>query len=181
MRLRLSLCAVLLAVCAVPARAASVTYNLIEGPDGPNPGTVAAILVFASPPASPDSAWTTTGIGDILSWEIIDPAGAPAGSYAPFTLTEGFSSPTGATLDQGDLTAHMGSQSVFVAASPAAGNDRIGPLGTTRGEPIAGDWVLAAATVPEPSSAVLVGTAALAGLAAWPRRQARRWGRRTRT
>jgi hypothetical protein len=41
-----------------------VTYDFIEGALAPDPGTVGAFFVFASPPASATSGWNTANVAD---------------------------------------------------------------------------------------------------------------------
>src|SRR5262249_37450249 len=107
---RLTLCT-LLALCVAPARAASVTYNFIDASNAPHPGTIGAILTFASPPASPDHEWVTMINADILDLQVTDSAIAPTGHYSA-TMTDPVNDPVisdkGTELDSGDIDGGMG-------------------------------------------------------------------------
>ena len=81
-RCRLALCVLALSSCAISARAGSVGNFFFEGSDGPKPGSVAAFLLFASPPAEPDAGWTTSSVADIADFRILDSALAPIGVHA---------------------------------------------------------------------------------------------------
>jgi hypothetical protein len=176
---RLSLGALALTLWAVPAQAALVTYHFIEGAEAPNPGRVGAILEFASPPAFPDQSWEIdSGTDSILSFRITDSAVAPVGSYTP-SFAERVTSSTGARLDSGNIVGDMmtgqGTVQAETFISGLPGGDILEMVGVGGGFQPHGDWVLAvAAAVPEPSSFLLAGTAALAGLGVWVRRRASR-------
>jgi PEP-CTERM motif len=163
-----AMCAIVL--CAASASAGSVRYNFIEGSPAPDPGTVGAFFVFASPPASATSGWNISNVADVLDFEITDPKISTVGSY----LKNGILDPPivsndGTSLDQGGYTASgPGNLIVEVDLGPNAGQTLV--LGLMEA---AGDFVLAPAAVPEPSSLILAGTAALAGLGCWMRRRGR--------
>lgn len=167
--------AAVLALCTASARAGSVTYDFVETGAGGvgTPGLIGAILTFASPPASPDSTWTTALSSDVLGFQFTDSAVAPVGSYAPFVVIV-VGSDAGTTLDAGTISGQMGSNVVATQILFGdIGNSNIQYIGHGTPTPFYGDWVLAAASVPEPSSFVLAGTAALAGLGLWARRRRR--------
>jgi PEP-CTERM motif len=154
--------ALALAICTGSAKAASVTYDFIEGSTAPNPGMIGGIFVIASPPASATSGWSGD-YTDVISYQITDPSIGMVGFYTP---TEGtVSSSTGAELDGGGIGSVLGANVTNSKANFAAGT--LNSSGHTLAH---GTFVLAAA-VPEPSSLVLAGTAALAGLGLWTRRR----------
>jgi hypothetical protein len=159
-RIAFAAVALALAICTGSAEAASVTYVFVEGSTAPNPGTIGGIFVIASPPASATSGWSGTG-SDVLSYQITDPAIGAVGFYTPETALT-LSSSTGAELDGGEIVAFMGAYGSRTAFST-------GHLQGSNAS-VTGTFVLAA-SVPEPSSLVLAGTAALAGLAVWARRR----------
>ena len=149
------------------ANAGSVTYDFIEGPSAPDPGTVGAFFVVASPPASATSGWSTSNAADVLELEITDPKIGPVGSYLTGIVVE-LISLDGKFLDAG----------FYIAGNAGTGLVQfeigVGPNGTTIDGPTGeatGQFVLA--TVPEPSSLLLAGTASLAGLGLWARRRGR--------
>jgi PEP-CTERM motif len=156
-------------LCAVSASAGSVTYDFIEGPDAPNPGTVGAFFVFASPPASAMTGWSTNNTADVLNFEITDPKIGQVGSY---TIGSVFVDPVvsqnGTSLDNGQYLSfsNIPSALVLVILGSTPNSDRI-----QNGVTTTGNFVLA--PVPEPSSLMLAGTAALAGLGCWMRRRGR--------
>ncbi len=159
-----SLFAAALILSAGPARAASVTYDFIEAAGSPNPGTVGAFITFASPPAEPNMGWTLSALTDILAVQVTDSAIGPVGAYTPSGFV-GVGSATGALMDFGaiETTSPAGDGFTFAGQSTPglASIDGLGKFNP-------GTFALA---VPEPSSLVLAGTAALAGLGAWARRR----------
>ncbi len=162
-------CIALAAVLALSAGAAragsSVTYNFIEGPHGPNPGTVGGILTFASPPASDTAGWSTDSLADVLSFQITDPA-LGSGFYTPTDITTVVST-TGAALNSGSVKdLGMGGH---VNAAAFFGDGPVGGFLEARSY-TTGAWV-AASSVPEPSSLVMAGIASTAGLGLWARRR----------
>jgi hypothetical protein len=70
-----------LVLCAASASAGSIRYDFIEGALAPDPGTVGAFFVFASPPASATSGWIIANPADVLDFEITDPKIGPVGPY----------------------------------------------------------------------------------------------------
>ena len=161
--------AVLLACCGVPANAthAVVLYEFIEASTGPNPGGVGATLLFDAPPASATSGWSTSTNFDILNFNITDPAIAPVGFYSS-SIQTAIVSNNGMSLDSGEIVGTMGSVMVDTVLD---GNF------SSLQEIISGDamgaWVLGVQSVPEPSSFVLAGIAAVAAVGAWARRRNR--------
>jgi hypothetical protein len=165
MSIRTAALAAVLALCAAPARAGSLTYDFIEGPTAPHPGTIGASITFTSPPASPDSPWLTGTHADVLDFQILDASIAPIGSYIiSFVIANPIVSLSGPDLDGGAFQG-TGPAGVTGLLSLVLHLDRlIGP-----NAPVDGDFVVA--PVPEPSSLALAGIATLAGLGAWARRR----------
>ncbi len=161
-----------LALCAVPTRAGSVTYDFIDL--APNTGEVGAIMTIASPPASPDSAWSTTNSADILSFQLTNQFSFGAGAYSPI-ITSSVGSSTGTTLDSGLFTGTQGIYNLLVVLTGAENDSTInvsfqqGGSGDNIGA--TGQWVLAPTAVPEPSSLAMAAIAAVVGVSAWARRR----------
>ncbi len=157
-----------------PCGAGSVTYDFIEGAGGPNPGTTGGILTFASPPASPDTSWSTSSVADVLDFQITDSAISQVGSYnlngTPPTVT----SLTGARLDSGNVTGFFisGGSSIMANFSTTPGQSIIFGFGLAAAS-TPGDWVLATAAVPEPSSLVMgsISIALMGGITVLKRRR----------
>jgi hypothetical protein len=160
--------AAVLALGALQAQAGSIAYNFVEGGAfAPHPGMIGATLTFDVPPASPDSGWTASA-PDVLSFIILDSAIAPVGSY---TVTGGYAvSLTGAMLDAGVIQASTGGITIATIPSSAPGVSFVEITAGGQGGSN-GDWLLANASVPEPSSLVMAGIAALAGMRVWMRRR----------
>jgi hypothetical protein len=159
---------VVLVLGAASASAGSITYDFVEDSGGPNPGTVGGFFVFASPPASATSSWSTSNPADVLDFEITDPKIGPVGSYLGFPAFVGpISSNNGTSLDAGAYLAEnaAGNLGLTVQLGPAPLADEI----VVAQNIATGNFVL----VPEPSSLLLAGTATLAGLGFWVRRRSR--------
>jgi hypothetical protein len=170
MSIRTAAFAAVLALCAAPARAGSLTYDFIEAPGSPNPGTIGASITFASPPASPNSGWNTINNADVLDFQILDASIGPIGSYITnFGILGAIVSNSGPDLDGGAFQG-IGPNSTlaFVTLSFTPQGDII----STPNNEVNGDFVVA--PVPEPSSLALAGIATLAGLGAWARRRSAR-------
>jgi hypothetical protein len=157
MMFRAAILAVSLALGAGSARAASVTYDFIEAQGAPHPGTVGAILTFASPPAEPNAGWTGH-VADILSFQITDAAVAQVGSYTPFAGST-IASLTGAKLDSGAILAMSGAKAIFGSFSTAPGTSvlvDVSPSNSGATNGVLGDWRLVpAVATPEPSTFAL--------------------------
>ncbi len=164
--------AAILVITAVPARAGSVVYDFMEAGIAPHPGDVGAVLAFASPPASPVAGWTTSSTADVLAFQIIDSAIAPAGSYSP-DLAATVVSTTGAMLDSGSIIGGLNHVAIETFIVSGSGESLIVNLQVGSG--VRGDWSLAlSGAVPEPSSLFMAGTAAAVGLAVASRRRSSR-------
>jgi hypothetical protein len=164
--------AAILMISAVPARAGSVVYAFIEASTAPHPGQAGAILTFASPPALPDAGWTASSTADILAFQVIDSAIAPAGFYTP-DLAATVVSSTGAMLDAGSIIGGLNHIAIQTAIDSGPGQSLIVNLQVGTG--VGGDWSLALGqAVPEPSSLFMAGTAAAVGLAVASRRRSSR-------
>ncbi len=163
--LRISAVVILLACLAVPANAGSVTYDFIESGGGSLTGGIGAVFVFNSPPASSTAYWGTYNLGDVLSFQVLDPDLSNPGAPTPL-LSIAVESFTGASLDQGNFSA-LNSDGAVLNGFFNGPESVI----TAIGAPVFGGWV--AASVPEPSTLVLSGIAAIAGLGACARRRKR--------
>ena len=164
---RIAIAAVVLALGTVPARAGSVTYDFIEGQFSPNPGMVGAILTFASPPAYANMPWTTSANADILSFQITDPAMVPVGSYVA-TIAETVVSTSGGTLDSGIIDGNNAGFLINTIITSTPDSSYITNVNEATSFP--GDWVVSS-SIPEPSSLIQAGIAALASLGIWTRRR----------
>jgi hypothetical protein len=157
-----------------PCDAGSVTYDFIEGAGAPNPGTVGGILTFASPPASPDTSWSTSSVADVLDFQITDKKISAVGSYnlngSPPTVT----SLTGARLDSGNVYGFFisGGYTIDATFSTNPGQSIIVGYGLAAPS-TPGDWALATAVVPEPSSLVMgsISIALMGGIIVLKRRR----------
>jgi hypothetical protein len=169
MSIRAATLAAVLALCAAPARAGSLTYDFIEGPGSPHPGTIGASITFASPPAEPNSFWATFHTTDVLDFQILDASIAPIDSYMTnFIIPSTIASDNGQDLDSGSFFGrgpNFTGVSVLLFSGP--NQDAI----VAPNNVVTGDFVVA--SVPEPSSLALAGIATLAGLGAWARRRGR--------
>lgn len=152
------------------AEAGSVSYDFIEGTGAPHPGTIGAIVTFASPPASATAGWSTTNNSDVLSFEILDSAIGPVGYYGLLHL-EGSTvgSDTGFTIDTGEIIGQMGSiglQASFNSPLDGSPSRLRVSMGNKPG-------VFQVASVPEPSSLVLAGIGAIVAAGYGLRRRGR--------
>jgi PEP-CTERM motif len=157
-----------LALYAGAAMGGSVTYDFIEETGSPNPGMLGGLLTFSSPPAFPNSFWTTSSGADILGFQITDPAIGPVGSYlSGLEFIVPIASSDGTSLTQGDLVGiNSGVAKAEAFMNPGFDNSMLNSTLLTG----FGQWVLAS-SVPEPSTLVLAGCAAAAGLGVWARRR----------
>ena len=87
----------LLIAIASGATAGTATYDFIQTS---NNDTVGAVLVFATPPASPNAAWSTSDSSAVLSFQITDNFDLGPGFY-PASIATTVSSSTGARLELG--------------------------------------------------------------------------------
>ena len=174
MRVRCICFAVLLFFCVASANAGTVTWEFVES----SGGTIGGFLTLNSPPVdlTPGAAWTATTT-DVVSFSLADPNIGPVGAYNlnlnVASILEG--------KGQDFINTHeVSGQNAAgdVAFSNISGTSNASDLGvglaSGGGGSVNGNWVLMPAAVPEPSSLVLSGIAALAGAGAWTRKMLKR-------
>jgi hypothetical protein len=173
---RLVLCVLVSVCCVVPARAGRVAYLFVEGSDGPDPGSVGALLLFESPPAETDAGWTISNVADIIEFSILDSKLAPVGDYTPTISSPSISSTTGATLDFGVLFGQMTPLGAVLATFDSSPGSSL-LVNELTGVNSQGDWLFTGSlSVPEPSSLAMAASAATAGVMLWMRRRRRSHG-----
>ena len=158
----------LFGVCAASASAGSLTYNFIEGSSAPNPGEIGATITVLSSPAIATAGWSTDNPANVLSLNIIDSSLFPGGYTGPMlvdALALNLVSLTGSNIDDAVLQSTTQNLTVAISTTATSFND-------PNSNDIAGAW-LASAAVPEPSSFLLAGTAAIAVLGVFVRRRSR--------
>ncbi|WP_165223309.1 PEP-CTERM sorting domain-containing protein [Aquisphaera insulae] len=165
----------ILAWCVTPAQAGQITYEFVQGSDGPHPGEVAAALIFAEPPAFPDAGWKTSDVASILQFSVLDADFAQLGTYTP-QLVQEIRSETGSILIGGQITGLANGVAIHTLMDLDSGQSLLVNLVTGKG--IHGDWIAvvqAPGAVPEPSTLAMAGIGVVACLAA---RALARHGRR---
>jgi hypothetical protein len=164
---RVAVITAFLMVHAIPVRAGTVTYDFIQTSQD---DTVGAILVFATPAASPSTSWSTSDSGAVLSFQITDNFPVGPGFY-PASIFSTVSSLTGGQLDSGGIE---GSQGDFIASTSISSIADQSDIGVSHDDFAAisfGNWVFAGSSVPEPSTFVLSVVAGVVGLGLWARQR----------
>ena len=175
MNLRPIVLAVVLAFGATSSQAGTVTWQFVETTGGSGAGTIGGLLTLNSPPVdiTPGVSWTAL-TADVVNFAILDPTIGPVRSYD-------------LSLNVASILEGIGPD--FVNVHEVSGENGVGDVAFSNinegpglsdlgvglvdggGGDAHGDWVLAQAAVPEPSSIALAASAALAGVAAWVRRR----------
>jgi hypothetical protein len=160
----LAVVALSLAPASNSCQAGTVTYDFVEGTGAPNPGETGATITVFSPPASATHGWIISQLSDISSITIIDPGLLPSGFTGGFTVASGvlqgpLTSNTGSQIDLGTIADHIPFTKFFDIFSLATSFSTI-----ESGNNVPGEWIVAAAAVPEPASAVSAGIAIAIGL-----------------
>jgi hypothetical protein len=175
MNTRLFILNVVMAICAGSAQAGTVTWQFVESSGGSGAGTIGGLLTLDSPPVDLTSGvhWTAT-TADVVDLTVLDPTIGPVGSYDlnlnVASILEGIG-PNFVNVHEVSGQ-NAGGDVAFSNISDVLNASNLGVGLATGGQGLAnGDWVLAAASVPEPSSLVLAVSAAIAGLAARARRR----------
>jgi PEP-CTERM motif len=169
--------AIVLALCTAFAQAGTVTWQFVETTGGSGAGTIGGLLTLNSPPVdlTPGVAWTAT-TPDLVDLTVLDPEIGPVGSYNlslnVASILEGLG-PDFVNVHEVSGQSAAGDVAFSnINEAPGLSDLGVGLAGGGGGDAF-GDWVLAPASVPEPSSLVLAGIAALAGLGAWRVKQGR--------
>ena len=170
MNMRSIVLAVVLAVSAASAQAGTVTWQFVETTGGSGAGTIGGLLTLNSPPVdlTPSASWTAT-TPDLVALTVLDPLIGPVGSYNinlnVASILEGIG-PVFVNVHEVSGQ-NAGGDVAFsnINGSPGLSDLGVGLAGGGGGDAL-GDWVLASAAVPEPSSFMMAGSAALAGLGA---------------
>jgi hypothetical protein len=173
MSIRPMVLTVCLALCAGSAHAGTVTWQFVESTGGTGPGTIGGLLTLNSPPVDLTSGveWVAFS-GDAVDLQILDPVIGPVGHYNLFLNIDSELEGNGPSFISIDTVITGLNAATEVAFTEIAAVSDLGVGTAAGGGPVAfGDWVLASAAVPEPSSLALAGTAALAGLVLWSRRR----------
>jgi hypothetical protein len=170
MSVRIIVLTVILAVCAGSAQAGTVTWQFVETTGGSGAGTIGGLLTLNSPPVdlTPGVSWTAT-TPDLVDLQVLDPVIGPVGSYDlglnVASILEGIG-PNFVNVHEVSGQSAAGDTAFSnINEAPGLSDLGVGLVGGGGGDAF-GDWVLAPAAVPEPSSLVLAGSAALAGLGA---------------
>jgi hypothetical protein len=175
MNMRIVILAVVLAISAASAQAGTVTWQFVETTGGSGAGTIGGLLTLNSPPVdlTPGASWTAT-TPDLVSVTVLDSAIGTIGSYNinlnVASILEGLGP---IFINVHEVSGeNAGGDLAFSNINGSAGLSDLGVgLAVGGGGQAFGDWVLSSAVVPEPSSFILAGSAALAGLGAWARRR----------
>ena len=177
MNIRTICFAVVLAVSTASAQAGTVTWQFVETAGGSGAGFIGGLLTLNSPPVdlTPGVHWTAT-TPDVVDFQVLDPTIGPVGPYNLSLNVASILEGNGPNfINVRELSGQNGVGDVAfsnINGSPGASDLGVGLVTGGQGDAF-GDWVLVSAPVPEPSSLVLAGCAALAGLGALARRRRR--------
>ncbi len=166
---------IVLALCAASCQAGTVTWQFVESSGGSGAGTIGGLLTLISPPVdlTPGTSWTAT-TPDVVNFQVLDSAIGPVGTYNlslnVASILEGIG-PNFVNVHEVSGE-NAGGDVAFsnISGTLNASDLGVGLAGGGSGINANGDWVLVA-SVPEPSSLVLAGIAAFAGLGVWARRR----------
>jgi hypothetical protein len=163
----LAVAALTLAPASNPCQAGQLTYDFVEGSTAPNPGEIGATITLESPAASPTTTWIISALSDIVLIHVIDSSLFTDGFSGAFPLGaigSPLSSADGQALSVGIIDSVPTNSLVNIVIEPTHTLFEIGggPSGTNT---VPGTWLVAAASVPEPASAVQAGIAIATGLA----------------
>jgi hypothetical protein len=173
MSIRPMVLTVVLALCAASAHAGTVTWQFVETTGGSGPGTIGGLLTLNSPPIdlTPGVEWVAI-TGDAVDLQVLDPVIGPVGHYDLVLTVDSELEGIGPSFISIDTVITGLNATSDVAFTEITAVSDLGVGTAAGGGPVAfGDWVLASAAVPEPSSLALAGTAALAGLVLWSSRR----------